>query len=121
MTLAKRLLLGSLVLVFLLVAAIVALALQSGWRKALAIGVGAVAVAFAFYAVVVWTFDWSPHQLVVQLLQLVDLTVRQLHHVLDTFARVDEPQAIIRQPERAAHRQLLFRALAHRPFVRQSC
>jgi hypothetical protein len=50
------------------VAAMVALALRSGWRKALAIGVGALAVAFALYAVALWTFDWSPQQLVVQLL-----------------------------------------------------
>ncbi len=50
------------------VAAMVALALRSGWRRALAIGVGAVALSFALYAVAVWTFGWSPHQLVVQLL-----------------------------------------------------
>jgi hypothetical protein len=50
------------------VAAIVALALRSGWRRALAIGAGALAFSFALYAVAVWTFDWSPHQLVVQLL-----------------------------------------------------
>jgi hypothetical protein len=50
------------------VAAIVALALRSGWRRALAIGAGAVAFASVLYAVAVWTFNWSPHQLVVQLL-----------------------------------------------------
>jgi hypothetical protein len=50
------------------VAAMVALALRSGWRRALAIGAGAVTFSFALYAVAVWTFDWSPHQLVVQLL-----------------------------------------------------
>jgi hypothetical protein len=50
------------------VAALVALALRSGWHRALAIGAGALALAFALYAVVVWAFDWSPHQLVVQLL-----------------------------------------------------
>jgi hypothetical protein len=50
------------------VAAIVALALRSGWRRALAIGAGALAFSFALYAIAVWTFDWSPHQLVVQLL-----------------------------------------------------
>jgi hypothetical protein len=49
-------------------AAMVVLALRSGWRKALAIGTGAVAFACALYAVAVWTFDWSPHELVVQLL-----------------------------------------------------
>ena len=46
----------------------VALALRSGWRRALAIGAGAVAFSFALYAVAVWAFGWSPHQLVVQLL-----------------------------------------------------
>ncbi len=50
------------------VAAMVALALRSGWRRALAIGAGAVSFAFALYAVAIWTFDWSPHQLLVQLL-----------------------------------------------------
>jgi hypothetical protein len=50
------------------VAAMVALVLRSGWRRALAIGVGAVSFALALYAVATWTFDWSPHQLVVQLL-----------------------------------------------------
>jgi len=50
------------------VAAMVALALRSGWRRALAIGAGAVAFSFALYAVAVWAFGWSPHQLVVQLL-----------------------------------------------------
>lgn len=50
------------------VAAIGALALRSGWRRALAIGAGAVAFSFALYAVAVWAFGWSPHQLVVQLL-----------------------------------------------------
>jgi hypothetical protein len=50
------------------VAALVALALRSGWRRALTIGAGALTVAFALYAVAVWTFDWSPHQLVAQLL-----------------------------------------------------
>jgi hypothetical protein len=50
------------------VAAMVALALRSGWRRGLAVGAGALTVAFALYAVAVWTFDWSPHQLVVQLL-----------------------------------------------------
>jgi hypothetical protein len=50
------------------VAAVVALALRSGWRRALAIGAGAVVFSFALYAVAVWTFGWSAHQLVVQLL-----------------------------------------------------
>jgi hypothetical protein len=50
------------------VAAMVALALRSGWRRALAIGAGALVFSFALYAVAVWTFDWSPHQLVAQLL-----------------------------------------------------
>jgi Dolichyl-phosphate-mannose-protein mannosyltransferase len=50
------------------VAAMVALALRSGWRRALTIGAGAVALSFALYAAAVWAFDWSPHQLVVQLL-----------------------------------------------------
>jgi hypothetical protein len=50
------------------VAAMVALALRSGGRRTLAIGAGAVAFAFALYAVAVWRFDWSPDQLVVQLL-----------------------------------------------------
>ena len=50
------------------VAALVALALRSGWRRALGIGAGAVALSFALYAVAVLAFDWSPHQLVVQLL-----------------------------------------------------
>ena len=50
------------------VAAMIALTLRSGWRKALAIGGGALILAFALYAVAVWTSDWSPHQLVVQLL-----------------------------------------------------
>jgi hypothetical protein len=50
------------------VAAVVALALRSGWRRALAVGAGAVAFSFVLYAVAVWAFNWSPHQLVVQLL-----------------------------------------------------
>jgi hypothetical protein len=50
------------------VAAMIALALRSGWGRALAIGVGALTVAFVLYAVALWTFDWSPHELVVQLL-----------------------------------------------------
>jgi hypothetical protein len=50
------------------VAAILVLALRSGWRRALAIGAGAVAFALVLYAAAVWAFDWSPHQLVVQLL-----------------------------------------------------
>jgi len=50
------------------VAAMVALALRSGWRRTLAIGAGAVAFTFALYAVAVWRFDWSAEQLVVQLL-----------------------------------------------------
>jgi hypothetical protein len=50
------------------VAAMVALALRSGWRRALGIGAGAVALSVVLYAVAVWTFDWSPHQLVAQLL-----------------------------------------------------
>jgi hypothetical protein len=50
------------------VAALVALALRSGWRRALAVGAGALAFSLTLYAVAVWTFDWSPHQLVVQLL-----------------------------------------------------
>jgi hypothetical protein len=50
------------------VAAILVLALRSGWRRALAIGAGAVAFALVLYAAAVWAFDWSPYQLVVQLL-----------------------------------------------------
>jgi hypothetical protein len=50
------------------IAALVALALRSGWRRALAVGAGAVVLSLALYAAAVWTFDWSPHQLVVQLL-----------------------------------------------------
>lgn len=50
------------------VAAMVALVLRSGWRRALAIGAGAAALSFVLYAVAVWKFGWSPHQLVVQLL-----------------------------------------------------
>ncbi len=50
------------------VAAMVALVLRSGWLRALAIGPGAAALSFVLYAVAVWTFGWSPHQLVVQLL-----------------------------------------------------
>jgi hypothetical protein len=50
------------------VAAMVVLALRSGWRWTLVIGVCAVTLAFGLYAVAVWTFNWSAKQLAVQLL-----------------------------------------------------
>src|SRR5437899_1064419 len=44
------------------------LGFRSGWRRALAIGAGAIGAAFALYLLAVWTFDWPAHQLVRQLL-----------------------------------------------------